>query len=150
MIQKRLMSDIHYLCGDLGLICSKDEVKTVYFSGMSLIAMAVTLCQASLGMFGSSDTVKKLGLTPAQQARLSKVESKYNPKVTKVIKEHAPGLRKAQRTLNVANRAFVTALGPLMNARAREITAILTPAQRQAAILLEQKATARTGVPPNK
>ena len=112
--------------------------------------MALTLCQASLGIFGSSDTVKKLGLTPAQQARLSKVESRYNPKVTKVIKEHAPGLRKAQRTLNVANRAFVTALGPLINARAREISAILTPAQRQAAILLEQKATARAGVPPTK
>lgn len=117
---------------------------------MGLIAVAVTLCQTNLGSLGSSEDVKKLGLTPAQQARLLKVESKYNPEVTKVIAGHGPGLRKAQRALNVANRAFVTELGRLINARAREISAILTPVQRQAAILMAKKATATKGVPRTK
>ena len=101
-------------------------------------------------MFVSPDVSRKLGLTSAQQERLTAVDAKYTPVITKIVANHQPKIAKLTRALNGENATFAKELTPLLKQRANAVTEILTPQQKKMLIEIERSSKKATTPAPGK
>ncbi len=101
-------------------------------------------------MFVSPDVSRKLGLTSAQQERLTAVDAKYTPVITKIVANHQPKIAKLTRALNGENATFAKELTPVLKQRANAVTEILTPQQKKMLIEIERSSKKATTPAPGK
>jgi Spy/CpxP family protein refolding chaperone len=74
---------------------------------------------------------KELKLTETQKKKWAEIISRYRPKVKDVQSKYAPKLAELQKQIRALNDKASSELKPTLDARRRELDAVLTPEQRK-------------------